>query len=78
METQFPSKYELFGRVIDGQSLHVRELIQYGIAMLAVEDGRAELVERHVIDAREHLIFRTIVGEVFTLIKQIGRTWVWF
>lgn len=65
METQFPSKYELFGRVIDGQSPHVRELIQYGIAMLAVEDGKAEVFERHVIDAHEHLTFRTIVGEIF-------------
>ena len=37
--------------------------------MLTVEDGKAELIERQVIDAREYLTFRTIVGDIFTLIK---------
>ena len=71
MDTQFPSKYELFGRIIDGQLPQARELIQYALAMLAVEDGKAELIERHVIDAREHLTFKTLVGEIFTLVKPV-------
>jgi hypothetical protein len=69
MDSPFPSKYEMFGRILDGQSPQVRELIQYAIAILAVEDGTAELIERHVIDAREHLTFRTSAGETFTLVK---------
>ncbi len=69
MSTQFPSQYEMFGRILDGQSPQVRELIQYAIAILAVEDGTAELIERHVIDTREHLTFKTTAGETFPLVK---------
>ena len=59
----------MFGRILDGQSPRMRELIQYAIAILAVEDGTAELIERHVIDAREHHTFRTATGETFTVVK---------
>ncbi len=69
MDSPFPSKYEMFGRILDGQSPQMRELVQYAITILAVEDGTAELIERHVIDAREHHTFRTTVGETFTLAK---------
>lgn len=69
MDTAFPSKYEMFGRMLDGQTPQVRELVQYAIAILAVEDGTAQLIERHVIDAREHHTFKTTVGETFTLMK---------
>ncbi len=69
MDSPFPSKYEMFGRILDGQSPQVRELIQYAIAILAVEDGTAELVDRQIIDAREHHTFRTTAGETFTLVK---------
>jgi hypothetical protein len=69
MDSPFPSKYEMFGRILDGQSPQMRELIQYAITILAVEDGTAELIGRHVIDAREHHTFRTTAGETFTLVK---------
>jgi hypothetical protein len=69
MDSQFPSQYEMFGRILDGQSPQMRELIQYAIAILAVEDGSAKLIERHVIDTREHLTFKTTAGETFTLVK---------
>ncbi len=55
--------------MLDGQSPQMAELIQYAIAILALEDGTAELTERHVIDAREHHTFKTTVGETFTLVK---------
>jgi hypothetical protein len=69
MDSQFPSQYEMFGRILDGESPQMRELIQYAIAILAVEDGTAELIDRHVIDTREHLTFKTTAGEPFTLVK---------
>jgi hypothetical protein len=47
----------------------VRELFQYARTMLLVEDGKAEIVERHTIDAREHLTLRTVAGDVFTIVK---------
>jgi hypothetical protein len=37
--------------------------------MLMVEDGKADIVERHTIDAREHLTLRTVAGDTFTIVK---------
>lgn len=59
----------LLARAVDGQSPAVRELFQYALVMLMVEDGQATMIERHVIDAREHLTFRTSQNESFTIIK---------
>jgi hypothetical protein len=69
MDSPFPSKYEMFGRIVDGLTPQMRELIQYAIAILAVEDGTAELIDRQVVDGREHHTFRTTEGETFTLVK---------
>jgi hypothetical protein len=60
---------EMFARIFDGQSPQVRELFQYALVMLSVEDGRAEVIERHTIDLREHLTFKTVTGDLFTIVK---------
>jgi len=60
---------EMFARIFDGQSPQVRELFQYALVMLSVEDGRAEVIERQTIDLREHLTFKTVAGDLFTLVK---------
>jgi hypothetical protein len=69
MSDSIPPELEMLSRIVDGQAPAVRELFQYALVMLLTESGKASLVERHVIDLREHLTFRTIAGETFTLIK---------
>ena len=64
-----PPELEILSRIVDGQAPAVRELFQYALTMLMVEDGTAEVVERHVIDLREHLTFRTNAGDLFTIVK---------
>jgi hypothetical protein len=59
----------MFSRIVDGQSPDVRELFQYALTMLMVEDGKAEIVEQHTIDARDHLTLRTVAGDSFTIVK---------
>jgi hypothetical protein len=64
-----PPELEMFSRLVDGQPPDVRELFQYALTMLMVEDGKAEIVEQHTLDAREHLTLRTVGGDSFTIIK---------
>ena len=70
METNLPPDFEMLFRIIDGQLPQVRELFQYALVMLMVENGKARMTERHVTDdAREHFTYRTNAGDVFTIIK---------
>ena len=64
-----PPELEMFSRLVAGQPPDVRELFQYALTMLMVEDGKAEIVEQHTIDAREHLTLRTVAGDSFTIVK---------
>jgi hypothetical protein len=59
----------LFPRTIDVQLPAARELFHYALTLLMLEDNKAECIARHVIDQREHLTFKTIAGEQYTLIK---------
>jgi len=59
----------LFARTIDAQLPAARELFQYALTLLMLEDNKAECIARHVIDQREHLTFKTIAGDQYTLIK---------
>ncbi len=71
MNSSLPPELEMFAHILDGQAPSVRELFQYALRMLMVENGKAEVVERHVIDLREHLTFKTVAGEVFTIIFSV-------
>ena len=64
-----PPEFEMLSRIIDAQAPNVRELFQYVLTMLLVEEGKAEIVERHTIDLREHLTLRTVAGDSFTIVK---------
>jgi len=68
-ESSLPPELAMLARAVDGQSPAVRELFQYALVMLMVEDGSVTMIERHVIDAREHLTFKTSQNESFTIIK---------
>jgi len=69
MQSDLSPELEMFARIFDGQSPQVRELFQYALVMLSVEDGNAQVIERHVVDLREHLTYRTSAGDVFTIVK---------
>ncbi len=70
--SDLPPEIEMLSRIVDGQSPDVRELFHYALTMLMVEDGKAEIVEQHTIDAREHLTLRTVAGDAFTIVKPLG------
>ena len=69
MQTNLPPALEMFSRIVDGQPPNVHELFHYALAMLLVENHKAEVIERRTIDLREYLTLRTVAGELFTIVK---------
>jgi hypothetical protein len=67
--SSIPPELEMLSRIIDAQSPAVRELFQYALIMLMVENGKAAVIDRRVIDAREYLTFKTSADESFTIVK---------
>jgi hypothetical protein len=67
--SSIPPELEMLSRIVDGQSPMVREIFQYALIMLMVENDKAEVLDRRVIDAREYLTFKTNAGETFTIVK---------
>ncbi len=71
-ESDLPTELQMLSRIVDGQPPPVRELFHYEVTTLLVEDRKAESVERHTIDAREHLTLRTTAGGSFTIVKPLA------
>lgn len=55
--------------VIDQQPANVRELFQYTLVMLMVEDGKAEIIETREVDGRTEFTIRTCTPEIFQIMK---------
>jgi hypothetical protein len=55
--------------VVDLQSPAARELFHYALVLLLVEDGKAEIIVRRTVDARERVTVRTVAGELFSIVK---------
>lgn len=64
-----PRDLQNFADALDAQTEDVRELIHYALVMLLVEDGKAEIIDRRIVDGREELTIRTIAIEIFTIMK---------
>jgi hypothetical protein len=69
-DQQFLSpQLDAIAKLFDDQPEEVRELFQYALAMLMVEDTKAKIVERHRVDNLEYLTIETIAGDVFEIIR---------
>ncbi len=68
-ELTLPPDLALLAHIVDAQPPDVQALFQYGMTMLLIEDGKAQIVERRKIDHREWLTVRTVTGEVFEIVK---------
>lgn len=69
MDPNLTPDLALLARVMDMQSSDVRESFQYALVMLLVEDKKAEIIERRMIDLSEWLKLRTLNGELFDIVK---------
>ena len=69
MHSDLPFDLEMLARIIDGQPSDVRELFHYALAMLLIEDGKADIVAQSTTDARQWLTIRTVAGELFSIAK---------
>ena len=72
METNMAPDLNVLSDMIDAQSPEVRELFQYALGLVLVENGEAEIAEQRTIDARRWIIFRTANGELFSVVEPEG------
>ena len=68
-DSGLPPDFEVLSRLVDAQEPAVRELFQYALALLMVEDGKAEITEQRTVSMREQLTLRTVAGDTFTIVK---------
>ncbi len=68
-ESDLPPDLAMLARVVDRQSPAARELFHDALILLMVEDGKAEIVEHRMVDAREWVTVRTVAGELFSIVK---------
>lgn len=68
-ESGLPPEFKVLSRLVDAQEPNMRELYQYALALLMVEDHKAEITEKRTVSMREHISFRTVAGGTFTLVK---------
>jgi hypothetical protein len=67
--SDLPPDLAMLARVVDRQSPATRELFQYALVLMLIEDGKAEIVERRRVDRREWVTVRTVAGELFSIAK---------
>lgn len=64
-----PKELQDLAEMIDRQPASVRELFQYALVMLMVEDGKAEIIETKEVEGRTELTIRTRAIEIFQIMK---------
>ncbi len=68
-QQSLPPELQAIAQLMDEQPEDVRELFQYALTMLMIEDGKAKIVETHHVDNLEYLTVETSAGDVFEIIK---------
>ena len=66
-----PPELEALGDLLDAQPASVREIFQYALTMLLIEDHKAAVIEQHTMDAREYLTIQTLAGDTFSIAKPL-------
>ena len=64
-----PPELEALAPFLDAEAPNVRELFQYALAMLMVEAGKADIVQRvKTDDGRTHVQIVTAAGDAFSVV----------
>lgn len=69
MENELPAELDRQAALIDQQPPTVREVFQFLIAIALAESGKAELINVAQVDERVHYSYRTITGDVFSVVR---------
>lgn len=69
--SNLPPDLGALSRIIDDQPPEMRELFQFALAMLLVEDHKAMIVHQGVLDACEIIYLWTTGKEVFNVVKPV-------
>ena len=69
MGEDLPPEMQAFARLIDAQPPAVQEAFQFCLAIAIQEAGKLELVGVTQVGGRTHYAFRSITGDVFTVVR---------
>jgi len=69
MGEDLPPEMQAFARLIDAQPLAVQEAFQFCLAIAMQEAGKFELIGVTQVGDRIHYAFRSIAGDVFTVVR---------
>ncbi len=67
--SSLPPELQAFAAVLDAQPGQVQINFQYVLAMLMVEDDKAQLIKTEPGENGAYCTFRTIAGDTFTVLK---------
>jgi len=69
MNNTLPPALDALAHLMDAQPANVRELFQWSLAMLIVEQGKARIIEQHTMDERVYCTYATSAADVFSVVK---------
>jgi len=69
MGEDLPPEMQAFARLIDAQPLAVQEAFQFCLAIAMQEAGKLELIGVTRVGDRIHYAFRSIAGDVFSIVR---------
>ena len=67
--TNLPPELAQFAALVDAQPAHVQTTFRYCLCLAMVESGEAELVETTPGEDGAMVTFKSIAGDVFTVLK---------
>jgi len=64
-----PPELQQLATHMDAQPAHVQVIFQYCLYLMMVQAGKVELIETTPSDSGPLCTFRTVAGDMFTLVK---------
>jgi len=68
-DNELPSDLERLAAFVDQQPPGVREAFHFLLAVALEESGKATLINIARVEGRTHYSYRTVAGDVFTVIR---------
>lgn len=68
-EADLPTEFEPLLKLLQAQPQSVRELFQFAIVLMMIDDEKARLIGTSAEDGKTHWQIRTILGDEFRIVK---------
>jgi hypothetical protein len=66
---ELPPELERVAEILSTQPPEVRELFRFALVLMMLDDEKAHIVSRRMVDGREYLSIATIGGDTFEIVR---------